>query len=635
MSSPVLTAGPVIVKARDPALPDQRSVAVLNTGGTISMKANAAGSMEPSPGYLAERIGAMLEFDREDMPAVCMYELLPLLDSSDMGPDDWIRIAALIEELYYEHDGFVVIMGTDTMAYGASALSFLLENLHKPVVLTGAMLPLVDLFNDAHRNLIVAIVLASMLDVPEVCVFINDKLMRGNRTVKVNSSGLDAFDSPNFPPLALLETGIRFRPHLCLPQPRGRFRAHRALATGIAVWRMIPGMDDEYLSLSVSACTGLRAIVLEIYGTGNLSARKASLLDALAAAIARGIIVVAASQCLRGTVNLGTYALGSRLSALGVVAAADTTTEAITAKLSFLLAAPGLSRDQVAALMGRSLRGEVTEAPAASVATHSAAAAASTAMAATAAGAGMSAAGGAGGWSIHSSPASPSVMALPSSSLLRAPQAGVSAALLHHLPRSVGLGSAGGGGRGGVEAGHGDEALLVRLGGSPAVLHAPPSAPAGPAISAAHGPSGRGGGGFSNAVHSHRAAEAAVESAVSTGAGAAASGSLPLAPLVPGAGLAVGYPLSPSSSPGQHSLRWQQQHRWHQDNSSAELRIDGGDGGGGAPAQTTAPGIGLPRLGGNVTTAAGAGEGLGGGQAGVGSRAAFVLHHQFVRVCRW
>jgi len=356
-----VTVGPVVVKPRDPSLGDQRCVAVLNTGGTISMKANAVGSLEPSPGYLAERVCAMAEFRRADMPAVDLFELLPLIDSSDMGPEDWTRIAAIIESLYYEYDGFVVVMGTDTMAYCGSALSFLLENLHKPVVLTGAMLPLVDLFNDAHRNLIVSIVLASILDVPEVCIFINDKLMRGNRTVKVNSSGLDAFDSPNFPPLALLETGIRFRPHLCLPQPRGRFRVHKALSTAVAVWRMVPGFDDEYIRVSVEHATSLRAIVLELYGTGNLSARKRTLIDALSKAIDKGIIIVAASQCLRGTVNLSAYALGKQLESIGVVQAGDMTTEALCAKLSYLLAVPGITRDQVISYMGRSLRGEITE----------------------------------------------------------------------------------------------------------------------------------------------------------------------------------------------------------------------------------------------------------------------------------
>jgi L-asparaginase len=358
---PIITVGPVVVKPRDPSALEQRCVAVLNTGGTIGMKANAHGSLEPSPGYLAERICAMSEFKRADMPAVDLYELLPLLDSSDMGPADWIRIAQMIETLFYNYDGFVVVMGTDTMAYCGSALSFLLENLNKPVILTGAMLPLVDLFNDAHRNLIVSITLASILDVPEVCIFINDKLMRGNRTVKVSSSGLDAFDSPNFPPLALLETGIRFRPHLCLPQPRGRFRVNKALSTAVAVWRMVPGFDDHYIRVSIRDTPTLRAIVLELYGTGNLSARKSTLIDALTEAIEKGIIIVATSQCLRGTVNLSAYSLGKKLEAIGVVQAGDMTTEAVCAKLAYLMAQPGITREQVICNMGRNLRGEITE----------------------------------------------------------------------------------------------------------------------------------------------------------------------------------------------------------------------------------------------------------------------------------
>ena len=295
------------------------------------------------------------------MPDVDLYELLPLLDSSDMGPDDWLRIAALIGALYYDYAGFVVVMGTDTMAYCASALSFLLENLNKPVVLTGAMLSLSNLFSDAYRNFIVSVVLAAQLELPEVCIFINDKLLRGNRTVKVNSAGLDAFESPNFPPLALLETGIRFQAHLALPQPRGRFRAHSALSTAVAVWRMVPGFDDEYITVAVQQCTSLRAIVLELYGTGNLSARKTTLVRALAAAVDKGVIIVATSQCLRGTVNMSAYALGKQLTEIGVVQAGDMTTEAVCAKLSFLLAVPGMSREDIVQYVGRSMRGEISE----------------------------------------------------------------------------------------------------------------------------------------------------------------------------------------------------------------------------------------------------------------------------------
>ena len=162
-------------------------------------------------------------------------------------------------------------MGTDTMSYAASALSFMLESLGKPVIVTGSMLPLSDLFNDAHRNLIVSVVLAGLLEVPEVCVFMDCRLLRGNRTVKTSCEGLDAFESPNFPPLATLETGVRLRAAAVLPPPKGRFRVHSKLEKNVAVWRMIPGFSDEYIETSISHCTHMRAIVLElcVWGGGG------------------------------------------------------------------------------------------------------------------------------------------------------------------------------------------------------------------------------------------------------------------------------------------------------------------------------------------------------------------------------
>jgi len=250
------------VKARSAGV--QRSVLLINTGGTIGMRANKEGALAPCAGYLAERLLAMPEFLRPEMPASDLIELLPLLDSSDMGPEDWDRIGATLESNYWAYDGFVVIMGTDTMAYAASALSFMLENLGKPVIVTGSMLPLSDLFNDAQRNLIVSVVMAGMLEVPEVCIFMDARLMRGNRTVKTNSEGLDAFDSPNSRPLATLETGIRLHASGVLPPPKGRFRVHCNLEKNVAVWRMIPGFSDEYIEASISHSKSLRAIVLEL-----------------------------------------------------------------------------------------------------------------------------------------------------------------------------------------------------------------------------------------------------------------------------------------------------------------------------------------------------------------------------------
>ena len=359
-SAPVTLPPEIVVKARDQRGPGS-AVAIINTGGTISMTADASGALAPRAGYLAQRLLEMPELRRPETPAVSLFELLPLVDSSDLDAGDWRRIALTIEALYHDFDAFVVIMGTDTMAYAASALSFILEDLGKMVVLTGSMLPLSDLFSDAQRNLVVALVMAATLDVPEVCVFMDDQLLRGNRTVKTNSGGLDAFESPNWPPLAKLETGIRLRRGAALPQPKGRFRVHREMETNIAVWRMVPGFDDEYIRMAIEHSTGLRAIVLELYGTGNLSSRKQSMLDALAGAIRKGIVIVATSQCLRGHVDLRAYALGRKLEAIGVVSGLDMTTEAVATKLAYLLSWPGATPARVAEHMRRSLRGELTE----------------------------------------------------------------------------------------------------------------------------------------------------------------------------------------------------------------------------------------------------------------------------------
>jgi L-asparaginase/Glu-tRNA(Gln) amidotransferase subunit D len=247
-----------------PRADSARSVLIINTGGTIGMSADAGGALRCRDGYLSERLLAMAEFQRPEMPSCSLHEMLPLLDSSDMCPDDWARIARVIEAEYWRYDGFVIVMGTDTMAYAASALSFMLESLGKPVIFTGSMLPLADLVNDAHRNLIVSVVIAGMLEVPEVCVFMDARLLRGNRTVKTSSEGLDSFDSPNCPPLATLETGIRLRTSLVLPPPKGRFAVHTAMEKNIAVWRMIPGFSDEYIEIIVEHSKHLRAIVLEL-----------------------------------------------------------------------------------------------------------------------------------------------------------------------------------------------------------------------------------------------------------------------------------------------------------------------------------------------------------------------------------
>ena len=207
------------------------------------------GSLRTSSGHLANELKKIPEFQHADMPLYELIEWNPPLDSSDFSPDEWIKLATTISENYYKYDGFVILHGTDTMAYTASALSFMFENLSKPVIITGAQVPLMEVYNDAKRNLIVSMLMASNFDIPEVCIFFNLKLFRGNRTKKIDNWGIDAFGSPNFPPLATMGTAVNFRSELVLEAPKRRFRCFTNLNTNIYVLHMIPGFDDSSLNI--------------------------------------------------------------------------------------------------------------------------------------------------------------------------------------------------------------------------------------------------------------------------------------------------------------------------------------------------------------------------------------------------
>ena len=206
---------------------------IIYTGGTLGMKQLPDGSLAPVAGYLTEQIKMLPELQQPEMPEIFVKEYDPLLDSSCMGPKEWINICNDIGENYHDFDGFVVLMGTDTMCYASSATSFMLENLGKTVVFTGSMIPFCEVYNDARRNLIVSIIFASRSEIPEVCLCFNDKLLRANRAVKVNSKSFDAFDSPNFPPLAKLGAFLKeTSPDNLLPQPKGPFQARTQLESG-------------------------------------------------------------------------------------------------------------------------------------------------------------------------------------------------------------------------------------------------------------------------------------------------------------------------------------------------------------------------------------------------------------------
>lgn len=343
----------------------RKRVLVLCTGGTLTMSADPTkdNSLAPVQGALTEYLAGMRELtDDPEMPEIIAHEYKPLIDSSDMGPGDWAMIARDINTNYYHFDGFVVLMGTDTMAYAASALSFMLQNLGKPVIFTGSQIPLREPYNDARKNLIMATIFASSDTVSEVCIFFHDRLLRGCRATKVNTSKLKAFDSPNLPPLAEIGINIEENEHLFRAPPRGSFRINTSMDTRMIALRLVPGFDDASIKAIIDAAreTHLKGLILQLYGTGNLPSVKDDFVTCLKGATDAGIVVVATTQCQSGSVILGHYATGQKLIGAGVVSASDMTIEATTTKLAYLLGRQDLSIDEVRDLMTVDLRGEMT-----------------------------------------------------------------------------------------------------------------------------------------------------------------------------------------------------------------------------------------------------------------------------------
>eukprot|EP01137_Pigoraptor_chileana_P014065 Opistho-2@4920 len=329
---------------------------VIYTGGTVGMKL-ADGALKPEKGFLTQQLKELPDFNSPDMPKFDVHEWDPLLDSSDMSTSDWQRLALEIEQHYYDYDGFVVLHGTDTMAYTACALSFMLEHLGKPVIITGATIPFVEVYNDARRNVIVSMLYASRFDIPEVCIFFNNSLLRGNRSSKFDTFGLGAFESNNFPLLGTLGTEIMLRSDILLPQPRKRFRIHTAFNGNVAVLRLTPGFSDDIVrNLLLPPIQGL---VMETYGVGNVPSKKEAFIAVLADAIKRGVVIVVISQCNRGFVDLNKYATGHGLRDIGVVSGGDMTAEAAATKLAYLLG-KGLPVSEVKRYLSMNLRGELS-----------------------------------------------------------------------------------------------------------------------------------------------------------------------------------------------------------------------------------------------------------------------------------
>jgi L-asparaginase len=341
---------------------ESKRVLMLLTGGTAGMRRDPEHkSLVPGKGYLAESLQTMMSDSRSTYkyPKVVVCEYPTQLDSSDMGPPEWERIAKDIENQYDKFDGFVVVMGTDTLSYCACALSFMLENLSKTVVVTGAMLPIERGESDARRNLMISIVVAAVSKIPEVVVCFRDAVYRGNRTKKIDSESLNAFASPNFPPLAIAGTELIVQRALVRnpPTPDHKFTLRTQMDGNIVAMRLIPGFRADAIRLLTNVA-GLKGMILELYGAGN-APKNLDLIHSVKSAVERGVVVMIVSQCHRGLVDIQAYSSGRQMLEAGAVSAGDMTFEACAVKMAFLFG-QGLSPNEVREQMKLGMRGEMS-----------------------------------------------------------------------------------------------------------------------------------------------------------------------------------------------------------------------------------------------------------------------------------
>ena len=340
---------------------ENASILLIYTGGTIGMIENSETGVLESFNF---------QHLKEHMPelkklgyGVSTIQFDPPMDSSEMGPESWTKIEKIIADNYNTYDGFVVLHGTDTMSFTASALSFMLENLSKPVILTGSQLPIGMLRTDGKENLITAIEIAAAKEngqpiVPEVCIFFENDLMRGNRTSKINADHFNAFRSYNYPVLAHAGIYIKYDDRQIYHSvSRKPLKPHYLLDRNVAILKLFPGISPLVIE-SILNIPGIKGIVMETFGSGNAPSQE-WFLNMLKDAVDRGIVIVNITQCSAGSVEMHRYETGHKLLEAGVISGFDSTTESAVAKLMFLFG-HGLSPEEVKEHMNCSLIGEIS-----------------------------------------------------------------------------------------------------------------------------------------------------------------------------------------------------------------------------------------------------------------------------------
>ena len=328
-----------------------RNILLIYTGGTIGMIKNN-NALSP---FNFDKLHSAFPELKDCGSSLSHITISKPIDSSNMNIDQWIELANCINKNYNQYDGFVILHGSDTMAYTASMLSFMLENISKPVILTGSQLPIGIKRTDAKENLITSIEIAASNIIKEVCVYFEYKLYRGNRVVKINADNFDAFQSPNYPILAQAGVKIKYKNQYLSPQSSATFNVHTKISNDVAILKLFPSIKKEVVIAILNSATG---IILETFGSGNATTENWFIVE-LEKAIKKEKIIINISQCLFGSVNQGHYQTSKYLEKIGVISGRDMTTEAALTKLMFLLANKSNTLS-VREKIETNLRGEMT-----------------------------------------------------------------------------------------------------------------------------------------------------------------------------------------------------------------------------------------------------------------------------------